>query len=185
MGAVCEAVHLLVNFLGRIMFSGRRCPAADRDAGCRGAAPRLADQFSGDGIMVFFNDPVPCPDPAERAVKMAMAMREAASELIVAWRLRGCELGFGVGIAWGYATLGQIGFADRSGYTAVGTVCNLAARLYAEAKDGQILVTGRVGAAVGAVAPLEDLGNLELKGLSRPVAAFNVMDRANGVPASG
>src|SRR6516165_10330013 len=127
----------LVNFLGRIIFSGRRCPAADRDAGCRGAAPRLADQFSGDGIMVFFNDPVPCPDPAERAVKMAMAMREAASELIVAWRLRGCELGFGVGIAWGYATLGQIGFADRSGYTAVGTVCNLAARLYAEAKDGQ------------------------------------------------
>jgi class 3 adenylate cyclase len=115
---------------------------------------------------------------------MAMAMREAASELIASWRLRGCELGFGVGIAWGYATLGQIGFADRSGYTAIGTVCNLAARLCAEAKDGQILVTGRVGAAVGAVTPLEDLGNLELKGLSRPVAAFNVMDRGNGIPAS-
>ena len=141
------------------------------------------DQFSGDGIMVFFNDPVPCPDPAERAVKMAMAMREAASGLIASWHLRGCALGFGVGIAWGYATLGQIGFADRSGYTAIGTVCNLVARLCAEAKDGQILVTGRVGAAVGAVAPLEDLGNLELKGLSRPVAAFNLLDRANGIPA--
>ena len=132
------------------------------------------DQFSGDGIMVFFNDPVPVPDPAERAVRMAMAMREAAAALIAAWRPRGCDLGFGAGIAWGYATLGQIGFADRSGYTAIGTVCNLAARLCDEAKDGQILVSGRVAAAVGAVAKLEDLGTLELKGLSRPVAAFNV-----------
>src|SRR5262249_13529481 len=141
------------------------------------------DQFSGDGIMVFFNDPVPCPDPAERAVKMAMSMREAAGTLIAAWRLRGCELGFGVGIAWGYATLGQIGFADRSGYTAIGTVCNLAARLCAEAKDGQILVTGRVAAAVGALGRLEDLGNLELKGLSRPVAAFNVTQSASAAVA--
>jgi class 3 adenylate cyclase len=132
------------------------------------------DQFSGDGIMVFFNDPVPITDPAERAVKMAMAMREAAGALITAWRPRGCELGFGAGIAQGYATLGQIGFADRSGYTAIGTVCNLAARLCDEAKDRQILITGRVAAAVGAVGPLDDLGNLELKGLSRPVAAFNV-----------
>src|SRR5215472_11232922 len=90
------------------------------------------DQFSGDGIMVFFNDPVPCPDPAGRAVKMAMAMREAAGILIGAWRRRGRVLGFGAGIAQGYATLGQIGFADRSGYTAIGTVCNLAARLCAE-----------------------------------------------------
>src|SRR5499427_9797888 len=123
---------------------------------------------------VFFNDPVPCPDPAERAVKMAMAMREAAGKLIAAWRRHGCELGFGVGIAQGYATLGQVGFSDRSGYTAIGTVCNLASRLCDEAKDGQILVSGRVAAAVGAVAKLEDLGTLELKGLSRPVAAFNV-----------
>jgi adenylate cyclase len=97
------------------------------------------DQFSGDGIMVFFNDPVPIPDPAERAVKMAVAMREAAGTLIAAWRRRDRELGFGVGIAQGYATLGQIGFAERSGYTAIGTVCNLAARLCAEAKNGQIL----------------------------------------------
>ena len=132
------------------------------------------DQFSGDGIMVFFNDPVPCVDPAERAVKMAMAMREAARELIAAWSRHGCELGFGIGIAQGYATLGQIGFSERSGYTAIGTVCNLAARLCAEAQDGQILVSSRVAGAVGALARLEDLGSLELKGLRRPVAAFNV-----------
>jgi len=122
------------------------------------------DQFSGDGIMVFFNDPVPCPDPAERAVRMAMAMREAAGKLIAAWRRHGCELGFGAGIAQGFATLGQIGFSDRSGYTAIGTVCNLAARLCAEAKDGQILVSSHIAEAVEAVAALENLGNLELKG---------------------
>ena len=95
------------------------------------------DQFSGDGIMVFFNDPVPCPDPAERAVKMAMAMRETASKLIADWRRHSHELGFGAGIAQGYATLGQIGFSERSGYTAIGTVCNLAARLCAEAKTAR------------------------------------------------
>jgi adenylate cyclase len=133
------------------------------------------DQFSGDGIMVFFNDPMLCPDPAERAVKMAMAMREEAGKLIAAWRRHGSELGFGIGIAQGYATLGQIGFSDRSGYTAIGTVCNLAARLCAEAKDGQILVSSRIAEAVEAVVKLEDLGNLELKGLRRPVATFNVV----------
>jgi len=132
------------------------------------------DQFSGDGIMVFFNDPVPIPDPAERAVRMAMAMREAAGALIADWRRRDRELGFGAGIAQGYATLGQIGFAERSGYTAIGTVCNLAARLCAEAKDGQILIAGRVAAAVEKVIALEDLGSLALKGLTQPVSAFNV-----------
>jgi len=141
------------------------------------------DQFSGDGIMVFFNDPVPCPDPADRAVKMAVAMREAAGTLIAAWRLHGCELGFGAGIAQGYATLGQIGFSERSGYTAIGTVCNLAARLCAEAKDGQILVSSRIAEAVKAVARLEDLGNLELKGLRRPVAAFNVVQSTSAADA--
>jgi adenylate cyclase len=141
------------------------------------------DQFSGDGIMVFFNDPVPCPDPAERAVKMAMAMREAAGQLIAGWRRHGYELGFGAGIAQGYATLGQIGFSERSGYTAIGTVCNLAARLCAAAKDGQILVSSRIAGAVEAIAKLEDFGNLELKGLSRPVAAFNVSEPISGAPA--
>jgi len=132
------------------------------------------DQFSGDGIMVFFNDPVPCPDPAERAVNMAVAMRETAGTLTAAWRRRGRTLGFGAGIAQGYATLGQIGFADRSGYTAIGTVCNLAARLCAEAKDGQILIAQRVAVAIEETTPLEELGELTLKGLTQPVVAFNV-----------
>jgi len=132
------------------------------------------DQFSGDGIMVFFNDPMPIPDPAERAVKMAVAMREAAGTLTVAWRRRGRMLGFGAGIAQGYATLGQIGFADRSGYTAIGTVCNLAARLCAEAKDGQILVAQRVAVAVEETVPLEEVGELTVKGLTQPVVAYNV-----------
>jgi class 3 adenylate cyclase len=132
------------------------------------------DQFSGDGIMVFFNDPVPCPDPAERAVKMAVAMREVAGTLIAAWRRRGRSLGFGAGIAQGYATLGQIGFAERSGYTAIGTVCNLAARLCAEAKDGQILVAQRVAVAVEETTPLEEVGEVTLKGLTQPVVAYNV-----------
>ena len=95
------------------------------------------------------------------------------------WRSDGCELGFGAGIAQGYATLGQIGFSERSGYTAIGTVCNLAARLCTEAKDGQILVSSHIAQAVKAVARLEDLGNLELKGLRRPVAAFNVAQSTN------
>jgi adenylate cyclase len=132
------------------------------------------DQFSGDGIMVFFNDPVPCPDPAERAVKMAMAMREAAGMLIASWRRRGRLLGFGEGIAQGYATLGQIGFAERSGYTAIGTVCNLAARLCAEAQDGQILIGQRVAVAVEETITLEEVGSLTLKGLTQPVVAYNV-----------
>ena len=132
------------------------------------------DQFSGDGIMVFFNDPVPCPDPAERAVKMAVAMREAAGTLIADWRERGRDLGFGAGIAQGYATLGQIGFSERSGYTAIGTVCNVAARLCAEAKDGQILLGQRVNVALKGSVATEQLGALTLKGLTQPVVAYNV-----------
>jgi class 3 adenylate cyclase len=132
------------------------------------------DQFSGDGIMVFFNDPVPIPDPAERAVKMAVAMREAAATLISSWRRLGRDLGFGAGISQGYATLGQIGFSERSGYTAIGTVCNVAARLCAEAKDGQILISQRVAARLDENITLEDIGPLTLKGLTQPVVAYNV-----------
>jgi class 3 adenylate cyclase len=132
------------------------------------------DQFSGDGIMVFFNDPVPIPDPAERAVKMAVAMREAASSLIAAWRERGRELGFGVGIAQGYATLGQIGFSERSGYTAIGTVCNVAARLCGEARNGQILLSQRVYVALKGSVATEQVGALASKGLTQPVVAHNV-----------
>jgi adenylate cyclase len=132
------------------------------------------DQFSGDGIMVFFNDPMPCPDPAERAVKMAVAMREAAAKLIADWRERGRDLGFGAGIAQGFATLGQIGFSDRSGYTAIGTVCNVAARLCAEAKDNQIFLSQRVNAALKGSVVTEQVGALALKGLSQPVVTYNV-----------
>jgi class 3 adenylate cyclase len=137
------------------------------------------DQFSGDGIMVFFNDPVPIPDPAERAVKMAVAMREAASSLTAAWRERGRELGFGAGIAQGYATLGQIGFSERSGYTAIGTVCNVAARLCGEAKDGQILLSQRVNVALKGSVATEQVGALVLKGLTQPVVAYNVPPTAS------
>src|SRR5215831_18819805 len=132
------------------------------------------DQFSGDGIMVFFNDPLPIPDPAERAVNMAMAMREAANKLIADWRERGRDLGFGAGIAQGYATLGQIGFSERSGYTAIGTVCNVAARLCAEAKDGQILLSQRVNVALRGSVATEQVGALALKGFTQPVVAHNV-----------
>jgi class 3 adenylate cyclase len=134
------------------------------------------DHFAGDGLMVFFNDPLPCPDPAERAVHMARAMREAVAGLIAQWRRRGFDLGFGVGIAQGYATLGRIGFEEMTAYTAIGTVANLAARLCAEARDGQILVSQRIAAAVENVVALEEVGSLALKGLSRPVAVFNVVD---------
>jgi adenylate cyclase len=132
------------------------------------------DQFSGDGIMVFFNDPVPCTNPAERGVKMAMAMREAAGALIAEWRERGRDLGFGAGIAQGDATLGQIGFSERSGYTAIGTVCNVAARLCAEAKDGQILLSQRVNVALKGSVVTEQVGALALKGLAQPMVAYNV-----------
>src|SRR5215831_15509150 len=128
----------------------------------------------GDGIMVFFNDPVPIPDPAARAVNMAVAMREAAGTLIADWRERGRDLGFGAGIAQGYATLGQIGFSERSGYTAIGTVCNVAARLCAEAKDGQILLSQRINVALRGSVATEQVGALALKGLTQPVVAYNV-----------
>jgi adenylate cyclase len=132
------------------------------------------NHFSGDGIMVFFNDPLPCPDPAERAAGMAVAMREAVAGLQKEWRRRGREIGFGVGIAQGYATLGQIGFAERVDYTAIGTVCNLAARLCAAAEDGQILVSQRIAAAIEGGWRVEGIGEIVLKGLSQPITAYNV-----------
>jgi adenylate cyclase len=132
------------------------------------------DHFSGDGLMVYFNDPLPCPDPAERAVRMTVAMRSAVSELMSGWRRRGFDLGFGIGVAQGYATLGRIGFEERVDYTAIGTVTNLAARLCGEARDGQILLSKRVATAVEATVTLEEIGNLALKGLSQAVAVYNV-----------
>lgn len=133
------------------------------------------DHYGGDGIMVFFNDPLPTPEPAMRAVEMAVAMRETAADVVRGWRRRGHSIGFGVGIAQGFATLGQIGFAERMDYTAIGTVTNVAARLCSEAKDGQILVGQRVAAAVEGTVSLEEIGELSLKGLSHPIAVHNVM----------
>jgi len=138
------------------------------------ASEGTLDHFSGDGIMVFFNDPMPCPDPVERAVKMAVEMRAAVVRRQVDWRRRGREVGFGVGIAQGYATLGQIGFAERVDYTAIGTVCNLAARLCDAAADGQILVSKRIAGVVEGNTRLEEIGDLALKGLSQAVAVYNV-----------
>lgn len=136
------------------------------------------DRFTGDGLLVYFNDPVPCPDPALRAVRLAVDMRETFGALARSWVSRGHEIGFGVGIAQGYATLGQIGFEGRFEYTANGTVINVAARLCAEAKDGQILITQRVAAAIDRVAGLEPLGNIAIKGLSRPIQVLNVSSLA-------
>jgi GAF domain-containing protein len=140
------------------------------------------DHYGGDGIMVFFNDPLPTPDPARRAIDMAVAMRTAAQGLLQSWRRHGHDIGFGVGISQGYATLGQIGFAERMDYTAIGTVTNLTARLCAEAKDGQILVSRRVAIAIEDSMALEEIGDLSLKGLSQAVAVYNVV--AVGTPAS-
>ncbi len=140
------------------------------------------ERFAGDGLMVFFNDPVLCPDPAARAVGMAVAMRERAGELAALWRKRGHQLAFGVGIAQGYATLGKIGFEGRFDYGAIGTVTNLASRLCDEAKGGQILVSQRVYAAVEELVEAEPVGEVALKGFHRPEAVFNVL-RLKAQPA--
>jgi class 3 adenylate cyclase len=132
------------------------------------------DRFVGDGLMVYFNDPVPCPNPAERAVALAVAMRDAVAALARAWRRRDYQLGFGIGIAQGFATLGQIGFEGRFDYSAIGTVINTAARLCESAKDGQILITSRVATAVAEAANVREIGPLTFKGLSRPLAVCNV-----------
>lgn len=134
------------------------------------------ERFVGDGLMVIFGDPIPCPDPCARAVQMAVAMRRRLSELSRKWRRQSHELGFGVGIAYGYATLGAIGFEGRSEYSATGTVVNLAARLCAEARDGQILIDSKVRAALDARTTAEPVGELTLKGLHRPIATYNVLE---------
>jgi class 3 adenylate cyclase len=133
------------------------------------------ERFTGDGMMVFFNDPVPVPNPAERAIRMTLAMRERVGELAAKWRKRGYALDVGVGIAEGYATIGAIGFEGRWDYGAIGTVTNLAARLCGEAKPGQILVAQRLLATVEGLVEAGPVGELALKGFHRPVAAYNVL----------
>jgi len=129
------------------------------------------ERFTGDGMMIFFNDPVPVPDAPERAIRMALAMRERVQQLDVGWRKRGYDLGLKIGIAQGYATIGAIGFEGRWDYGAIGTVTNLAARLCGEAKGGQILVSRRVASSAEALVDAEPVGALTLKGFARPVPA--------------
>jgi class 3 adenylate cyclase len=133
------------------------------------------ERFTGDGMMIFFNDPTPVADPARRAVRMALAMRERVTPLCERWRRRGHELDLGIGIAEGYATIGAIGFEGRWDYGAIGTVTNLAARLCGEAKPSQILVTRRVASDAEDQIETEPIGPLVLKGLAKPVPAFNVV----------
>jgi len=133
------------------------------------------ERFTGDGLMVFFNDPLPCEDAPLRAVRMAVAMRNRIQGLAQGWTRHGYDLSFGVGVAQGYATLGRVGFEGRFDYTAIGNCTNLAARLCAEARPWQILVSPRVHAAVEEFVTSEPVGELTLRGFSRPVATFNVV----------
>jgi class 3 adenylate cyclase len=141
------------------------------------------ERFAGDGLMVFFNDPLPCKDPAARAIKMAAAMVKRVGELSKKWRKRGHQLGFGVGIAQGYATLGKIGFEGRFDYAAIGSVTNLASRLCDKAQDAQILISQRVYGAVEEMVDVEPLGEFALKGLHRPVNVYNVLSLKGGLTA--
>ncbi|HEX6829410.1 MAG TPA: adenylate/guanylate cyclase domain-containing protein, partial [Burkholderiales bacterium] len=132
------------------------------------------ERFTGDGLMVFFNDPVVVADPTERAVRMALAMRDAGNGLGSHWRRRGIELGLAIGIAQGYATIGAIGFDSRMDYGAIGTVTNLAARLCAEAGSGEILTNRKTLAGVEHLVEAEEIGEIRLKGFARPIAAARI-----------
>jgi adenylate cyclase len=133
------------------------------------------EHFAGDGMMIFFNDPVPIENAAERAVRMSLAMRERVKELTVRWRKLGHDLDFGVGIAQGYATIGAIGYEGRWEYGAIGSVPNMAARLCGEAKPGEILIAQRLLASVEELVDYETAGELTLKGFHRPVSGYRVV----------
>jgi adenylate cyclase len=134
------------------------------------------ERYAGDGVMVIFNDPVPVENPALQAVLMALEMRAAIGGLIEKWRDLGHDLGFGIGIAHGFATLGTIGFEGRRDYAAIGTVSNVASRLCDEAKPGQILISPRVRQAVEKAVNIEQIGEFALKGIRRPMQAYNVLE---------
>ncbi|WP_352922520.1 response regulator [Mesorhizobium sp. M1182] len=133
------------------------------------------ERFVGDGIVVVFNDPLPCADHTERAVRMAAAMRDAIDEHSEQWRKRDHLLGFGIGIARGHATIGRIGFDQRADYAVIGTVSNHAARLCEEARPGQILVSQRVVGAVESLVESVAVGELTLKGFRRPMPAYEIV----------
>ena len=134
------------------------------------------ERYAGDGVMVVFNDPIPVDNPALQAVLMAIEMRAAIGELIEKWRKLGHDIGFGIGIAHGFATLGTIGFEGRFDYAAIGTVSNVASRLCDEAKPGQILISPRVLMAVEKDIAIEPVGDFVLKGIRRPLTAYNVLN---------
>ena len=140
------------------------------------------ERFAGDGVMVIFNDPVPIENPALQAVLMALDMRTAIGAMIEKWRDLGHDLGFGIGIAHGFATLGTIGFEGRFDYAAIGTVSNVASRLCDEAKPGQILISPRVRQAVEKAVTVEPVGDFALKGIRRPMAAYNVLAPSSSKP---
>ena len=140
------------------------------------------ERFAGDGVMVIFNDPVPVENPPLRAVLMALDMRSAIEALMEKWRLLGHDLGFGIGIAHGFATLGTIGFEGRRDYAAIGTVSNVASRLCDEAKPGQILISPRVLLAVDKAVIVEQVGEFTLKGIRRPILAYNVLASSPSKP---
>jgi adenylate cyclase len=140
------------------------------------------ERFLGDGIMIVFNDPIPCVDHTERAVRLALDMRERVNALGTQWRRKGHELGFGIGIATGFATVGQIGFQERREYTAIGSVINLASRLCDEAGTGQIVIPARVLASVDQSVKVKTLGELTLKGFDKPLAAYDVLSWHNQPP---
>ena len=133
------------------------------------------ERFTGDGMMIFFNDPVVVPNPEERAVRMAVAMRDRVAKLRTKWVKREYELNFGVGIGSGYATIGVIGFEERWDYGVIGTVTNLASRLCGEARPNQILATQRVLSNVEHIIEVEPVGDLTLKGFHRPITAYNIL----------
>jgi class 3 adenylate cyclase/CheY-like chemotaxis protein len=133
------------------------------------------EHFEGDGMMLYLNDPIPVPDATLEAVRMALAMRDRAAELAEGWRRQGYELGLGVGVALGHATLGRIGFEGRFGYGAVGSVVNMAARLGNAAAGGQVLITQRVFAAVEQFVETEPVGELELKGFHGPQRIYSLI----------
>ena len=132
------------------------------------------ERFTGDGLMVFFNDPLPCPDAPERAVRMAVAMRGRVSQLAEGWSRMGYDLHLGIGIAQGHATLGRIGFEGRSDYAAIGSVTNLAARLCEQAAPGQILISARVYAGAEEVVSAKLVGELSLRGFSKPARVYDI-----------
>jgi class 3 adenylate cyclase/CheY-like chemotaxis protein len=140
------------------------------------------ERFLGDGIMIVFNDPIPCDDHTERAVRLALDMRERVDELAKQWARVGHVLGFGIGIASGYATLGQVGFEHRREYTAIGSVINLASRLCDEAKAGQIVISQRAFSAVEQSVGASHIGQLSLKGFNRPIDAYEVVSWRGQAP---